>query len=64
MKKNFVIVSVLALALLLSPLGGIGPGVSAGENATSAVVLSASGNQGSASGSDAAPTPAPAPETK
>lgn len=59
MKKNLIVVSVLALALILSPLSGIGRGVFADEENTSVTVLSASGDQSSDSSSSATPTPAP-----
>ena len=59
MKKNLVVVSVLALALILSPLSGIGRGVLADEEDTSVAVLSVSGDQSSDSSASAAPTQAP-----
>ncbi len=67
MKKNLIVVSVLALALILSPLSGIGLGVSADEGNTPAVLSvsgnqgTVSGNQGSVSGDDVTPTATPAP---
>ncbi len=67
MKKNLIVVSVLALALILSPLSGIGLGVSADEGNTPAVLSvsgnqgTVSGNQGSVSGDDFTPTATPAP---
>ncbi|MDE6517710.1 MAG: hypothetical protein K2L18_07680, partial [Acetatifactor sp.] len=64
MKKNLIVVSVLALALILSPLSGIGAGVSAGEETTPAAVSSVSGNQGSVSGGDITQTPAPTDPTQ
>ena len=64
MKKNLIVVSVLALALILSPLSGIGAGVSAGEENTPAAVSSVSGNQGSVSGGDVTQTPAPTDPTQ
>lgn len=59
MKKNLIVVSVLALALILSPLSGIGRGVFADEENTSVAVLSVSGNQ--SSDSSASTTPAHLP---
>lgn len=62
MKKNLVIVSVLALALILSPLSGIGAGVFAGEGNTPVALASVSGSvSGSTSGSDVTPTATPNP---
>lgn len=59
MKKNLVIVSVLALALILSPFSGIGRGVFADDENTAVEVFSKSGNQSSDSNSSATPTPVP-----
>lgn len=59
MKKNLVVVSVLALALILSPLSGIGRGVFADEENPSVAVLSVSGNQGSDSSASATPARLP-----
>lgn len=59
MKKKLFVVSVLALALILSPLSGIGRGVLADEEDTSVAVLPVSGNQ--SSDSSASTTPARLP---
>lgn len=60
MKKNLLIVSVLALALAVSPFSGIGRGVLADEGDASVAALSASGDLRSVSDPNA-PTTTPLP---